>query len=155
MVELATRWDQCSTDPETRKIAQQKAEQLEMDGRRVREDSLRGLVRQWEEDEEESSLGGRGTATPAKKKKKNSSAVNVDKVLLEFREGLQRDEEELREIERKQEEKHQDLMHAILGLTDEIGEESEYHSHDVFLEREAWKDELILILEALKKDHQI
>ncbi|RPA96552.1 hypothetical protein L873DRAFT_1791540 [Choiromyces venosus 120613-1] len=83
------------------------------------------------------------------------SAVNVDKVLLEFREGLQRDEKELREIERKQKEKHQDLMHAILGLTDKIREESEHHSHEAFLEHEAWKDELILILEVLRKDHQI
>ncbi|RPA95820.1 hypothetical protein L873DRAFT_1792052 [Choiromyces venosus 120613-1] len=157
MVEIATRWDQCSTDPDTRKLAQQKAMQLEMDGKRVHDDSMRGLVQQWEEGTEVSDIVERETprSTPAKKKQKNNSAKEVDKVLHKLTEGMKRDEEELKEIERKQNEKHEDLMHGILSLMEEIREQSERRSHDAFLEREAHKDELILILEALRRDHEI
>ncbi|KAG0123940.1 hypothetical protein HOY82DRAFT_618510 [Tuber indicum] len=40
MVELATRGDQSSIDPTTRRLAQEKAARLERDSRRVREDSM-------------------------------------------------------------------------------------------------------------------
>ncbi|RPA93315.1 hypothetical protein L873DRAFT_1854464 [Choiromyces venosus 120613-1] len=157
MVEIAARWDQCSTDPDIRKLVQQKAMQLEMDGKRVRDDSMQGLVRQWEEGTEASDIVEEETpcSTPAKKKQKNNSVKEVDKVLHELTEGMKRDEEELKEIERKQNEKHEDLMRGILSLAEEIQEQSECRSHDAFLEREAWKDELILILEALRRDHEI
>jgi len=157
MVELATRWDQSSTNPETRKQAQEKAVQLERDGKRVREDSMRGLVRRREEEEGEGSgLGGDRVGTGGgKRKKKNQAAKNIDNILVEFTEGIKSDKEELKEIERKQEEKHEDLMRGILGLTEEIREQSEMRSHDAYLEREARKDELVLILEALRKDNEI
>lgn len=160
LVELATRWDQSSTDLHTRKLAQLKAAQLELDGKRVRDDAMRGLVRQREEEGEGSNMsvvGGRAekAARPMKKQKKNSECRSIDKVLLEFTEGMKKDEEEFREIERRQDGKHEDLMGAILGLTDEMREQSERRSHDAYLEREARKDELVLILEALRKDNEI
>jgi len=46
-------------------------------------------------------------------------------------------------------------MRGILGLTDEIREQSERRSHDEYLEHEARKDELVLILEALHRDGDI
>ena len=98
---------------------------------------------------------GGGAVMPMKKKQKNADCKSVDKILLDFSEGMKKDEEELREIERRQDEKHDDLMHAILGLTDEMREQMERRSHDAYLEREARKDELILILEALRKDNEI
>ena len=114
---------------------------------------MRGLVRQWEEEQGEGSNIGAGRQR--KRTKKQSIGKSVDKILAEFTEGMEKDEENLREIEEWQEEKHQDLMHAILGLTDEIRESSERRSHDAYLEREARKDELVLILEALRKDNEI
>lgn len=157
IVELATRWDQCSTDPHTRKLAQQKAAQLELDGKRVRDDAMRGLVRQREEEGEGSNMSviGGQAAMPMKKRQKNAERKSVDKVLLEFGEGMKKDEEEFREMQRRQDEKHDDLMHAILGLTDEMQEQMERRSHDAYLEREARKDELVLILEALRKNNEI
>ena len=50
---------------------------------------------------------------------------------------------------------HEDIMLGILGLTDEIREQSERCSHDAFLEHEARKEELAMILEALRKDNEI
>lgn len=153
MIELTARSDQCSTDPDTRKLAREKAAELELDGKQVRDDSMRGLVRQWEEEEGEGS--NIGTGRQRKRTKKQSIGKSVDKILAEFTEGMEKDEENLREIEERQEEKHEDLMHALLGLTDEIRELSERRSHDAYLEREARKDELVLILEALRKDNEI
>jgi len=46
-------------------------------------------------------------------------------------------------------------MYGILGLTEEIREQSERRSHDAYLEREARKEELAMILEALRKDNEI
>ncbi|KAG0129990.1 hypothetical protein HOY82DRAFT_540461 [Tuber indicum] len=155
MVELATRWDQSSTDPATRKLAQAKAAQLELDGRRVREDSMRGLVRRREEELNSAGGAGSGVEVPATKKPKNALAKNVEKVLEELAAEMKEDKEELKELEAKQDQKHEDLMRCILGLTDEIREQSERRSHDAFLEREARKDELVLILEALRKDGEI
>jgi len=150
MVELATRWDQSSIDPTTRILAQEKAARLEKDGRRVRDDSMRGLVRR--RDEGGDSLEGTIQAT---KKPKNSAMKAVEKVLEEFTAGMDEDKEEMRELEAKHDQKHEDLMRGILGLTDEIREQSERRSHDAYLEREARKDELVLILEALRRDGEI
>jgi len=61
----------------------------------------------------------------------------------------------MKELEAKQNQKHQDVMGGILGLTDEIREQSEWRSHDAYLEREARKDELVLILEALRRNGEI
>lgn len=69
--------------------------------------------------------------------------------------GVEKDKEELRELEKKAQEKHEDIMVGILGLTDEIREQSKRRSHDAYLEREAWKEQLAMILEALRKDHEI
>ena len=99
-------------------------------------------------------VGGQA-AMPMKKKEKNAERESVDKVVLEFSEGMKKDEEEFREMERRQDEKHDDLMHAILGLTDEIQEQMERRSHDAYLEREVRKEELVLILEALRKENEI
>lgn len=160
MVELAMRWDQGSNDPGIRKIAQAKALQLELDGKKVREDSMRGLVRRREEEVGEGSGSRRDSSTTgdtgkAKKKQKNQAAKNIDNILSEFAEGMKSDKEELKEIERKQDQKHEDLMQGILGLAEEIREQSDRRSHDAYLEREARKDELVLILEALRKDNEI
>ncbi|KAG0133618.1 hypothetical protein HOY82DRAFT_604263 [Tuber indicum] len=157
MVELATRWDQSSTDPATRKLAQAKAAQLELDGRRVREDSMWGLVRRREEELNSARGAGSGIEVPATKKPKNALAKNVEKVLEELAAEMKEDKEELKELEAKQHQKHEDFMRRILGLqvTDEIREQSEHRSHDAFLECEARKDELVLILEALRKDGEI
>ena len=152
---MTTRWDQCSTDPDTQRLAREKAAELELNERRVRHDSMRRLVRRWEELEEEGEGSNTGAGRQRKRRKKPSLGKSVDNVLAEFTEGMKKDEEELREIEERQEEKHEDLMHAILGLTDEIREQSERRSHDAYLEREARKDELVLILEALRKDNEI
>jgi len=159
MVELSIRWDQSSNDPGIRKIAKAKALQLELDGKKVREDSMRGLVRRREEEVGQSS-GCRGISTTgetgqAKKKQKNQAAKNIDNILLEFAEEIKTDKEELKGIERKQDQKHEDLMHVILSLAEEIREQSDRRSHDAYLEREARKDELVLILEALRKDGEI
>ena len=76
-------------------------------------------------------------------------------MLDDFAEGIRENKEELRELEVKQDQKHQDLMRGILELTNEIREQSERRSHDAYLEREARKDELAMILEALRKDGEI
>ncbi|KAG0134990.1 hypothetical protein HOY82DRAFT_537120 [Tuber indicum] len=158
MVELSTRWEQASTDPAIRKLAYEKAAQLELDGKRVRHDSMRGLVCRREEEGSTSSgsdglrVGG---VPPPKKRQKNQEGKDIDNLLLEFAAGIKNDKEELKEIERKQDQKHEDLMQGILGLTEEIREQSERRSHDAYLEREARKDELVLILEALRKDNEI
>jgi hypothetical protein len=155
MVELATRWDQSSIDPTTRRLAQEKAAQLERDGRRVREDSMRGLVRRRDEggDTPDGTIGG--AAAPPTKKPKNAGMKAVEKVLEEFTAGLQEDKEEMKALEAKNDEKHEDLMRGILELTNEIREQSELRSHDAYLEREARKEELVLILEALRRDREI
>jgi len=153
MIELTARWDQCSTDRDTRKLAWEKAAELELDGKRVRDDSMRGLVWQWEEEEGEGSNIGAGRQR--KRTKKQSLGKSVDKILAECTEGMEKDEKNLREIEERQEEKHEDLMHAFLALTDEIRESSARQAHDAYLEREARKDELVLILQALRKDNEI
>ncbi|KAG0644696.1 hypothetical protein HOY80DRAFT_1028335 [Tuber brumale] len=158
MVELATEWDQASTDPVIRKLAQLKAAQLELDGKKVQEDTMRGLVRRREEE-----LGGSSrsdgsavsTQVPAKKKQKNRAVKDVDSLLLGFAEGMENDKEELKEIEKREDQKHEDFLQRILGLTEEIREHSERRSHDAFLEKEARKEELVLILEALRKDNEI
>ncbi|KAG0640995.1 hypothetical protein HOY80DRAFT_762625 [Tuber brumale] len=158
MVELATRWDQSSTDLETRKLAQEKAIQLERNGKRVREDSMKGLVRRREKkevDESGSDALRTGGAAPVKKKQKNEEVKKIDSILLEFTERLKSDKEELEEIERREDKKHEELMRSILGLTEEIRDQSEKRSYDAYLEREARKEELVLILEALRKDNEI
>ena len=76
-------------------------------------------------------------------------------ILVEFVEGVKSGKEEFKEIEREQEGKHEDLMREILGLTEEIREQSEMRSHDAYLEWESPKDELVLILEALRNDNEI
>ncbi|KAG0644748.1 hypothetical protein HOY80DRAFT_938778 [Tuber brumale] len=147
-----------STDPETRKLAQEKAIQLERDGKRVREDSMKGLVRRREEkevDESGSDALRTGAAALVKKKQKNEEVKKVDSILLEFTEGLKSDKEELEEIERREDKKHEELMRSILGLTKEIRDQSEKRSYDAYLEREVRKEELVLILEALRKDNEI
>jgi len=154
MVELATRWDQSSIDPTTRKLAQEKTAQLEIDGRSVREGSLGGLVRRREEGE--GSAGNtRSGAVRVTKRQKNSAGKSVESVLDDFAEGISEDKEKLRELEVKQDQKDQDLMRGILELTNEIREESERRSHHAYLEREAGKDELAMILEALRKGGKI
>ncbi|PWW73651.1 hypothetical protein C7212DRAFT_365755 [Tuber magnatum] len=155
MVELATRWDHSSTDPAIQRIAQAKAAQLELDGQRVREDLMRGLVRRRDEERDSSGGAGSSAAVPASKKPRNGLAKNVEKVLEELAAEMKEDKEELKELEVKQNQKHEDLMRCILGLTDEIREQSERRSHDAYLEREARKDKLVLILEALRKDGDI
>ncbi|KAG0135116.1 hypothetical protein HOY82DRAFT_600890 [Tuber indicum] len=135
MVELTSRWDQSSIYPATRKLAQEKAAQLERDGRRVREDSI--------------------SPVPPRKKSKNEEARKVDGLLEDFMAGMRQDQAELEELQVKQDQKHEDLMWGILGLTDEIREQSKRRSHDAFLEREARKEELALILESLRKDGEI
>ena len=86
MIELATRWDLCSTDPHARERARQKASQLELDGKRVRENAMRGLVRQREEEGEASGMPGvgGGAVRPTKKKQKNADCKSIDKVLLDL-----------------------------------------------------------------------
>ncbi|RPB03590.1 hypothetical protein L873DRAFT_177560 [Choiromyces venosus 120613-1] len=158
MVELAIHWDQSSTDPETQKLVQEKAVQLELDGKRVREDSLQGLVHCREEEGSNDRGGdrsGTGTTGPAKKIQKNQTAKNIDNVLLSFVEGIEKDKEELKEIERKQDQKHEDLKQSILRLMEEIREQSERRSQDAYLKGEARKNELVLILEVLRKDGEI
>ena len=159
MVELSIRWDQSSNDLGIRKIAKAEALQLELDGKKVREDSMRGLVRRRGEEVGQSS-GSRGISTTGesgqvKKKQKNQTVKNIDNILLEFAEEIKSDKEELKEIERKQDQKYEDLMHGILSLAEEIREQSDRRSHDAYLEREARKDELVLILEALRMDGEI
>ncbi|RPA94239.1 hypothetical protein L873DRAFT_1793099 [Choiromyces venosus 120613-1] len=134
MVELATRWDQSSIDPTTRRLAQEKAAGLERDGRRVREVSMRGLVRRQDEGEDslEGTISG-ATAQPTKKPK-NATMKAVEKVLEEFTAGMREDKEEMKELEAKHDQKYEDLMRGILGLTDEIREQSEQRSHDAYLE---------------------
>jgi len=155
MAELATRWDQSSIDPETRRLAHEKAERLERDRRRVREDSMRGLVRRRVEagDTREGSAGC--TAAPPTKRRKNSAMKAVERVLEEFTAGVKEDKEEMKELEAKQDQKDEDLMRGIFELTEEIRESSERRSHDTYLERETRKDELVLILEALRRDGEI
>ncbi|RPA93137.1 hypothetical protein L873DRAFT_1793842 [Choiromyces venosus 120613-1] len=145
MVELVTHWDQSSTDPEMRKHSQMQAAHLEVDGKRVRKDSMRGLVYQREEEQDgsESGTGYAKSIAPPKKKAKNW-AVKVEK-----------DKKELKELEKKADQKHEDIMYRILGLTEEIQEQSTYHSHDALLECEVCEEELVLILEALRKDKEI
>jgi len=113
-------WNQSSTDPATRRLAQAKAAQLELDGWRVREDSMRGLVRR--RDEERNRPGGAGSSVgaPATQKPKNGLAKEVGKVLEELAAEMKKDKKELKELEVKQDQKHEDLMRCILGLTDEI-----------------------------------
>jgi len=137
--------------------AQQEAAQLKQDSKRVRDDAMMGLLRQREEKCEGSDMRvGEGRAVMVmKKRQKNSECKSVDKVLLEFNENMKKDKKEFREIERRQDEKHDNLMHAILGLTDKMPEQMECRLHDTYLEREAQKDELVLILEALRKDNEI
>ena len=148
MVELATRWDQSSTDPEMRKLALKKASELEADGRRVQEDSLRGLVRQRDENPDQE-------ANSTWKKAKKGGGKIVDKILQELAEGMREDQEEIKELEKKQDKKHEELMKGITYLAGEIREQSEQRSHDAYLEREARKEELAMILEALRKDGEI
>jgi len=155
MIELATRWDQSSIDPETRKQARLQAARLELDGKRVREDSMRGLVRRRQEKDGSVSAGPGDIQERKKKKAKNASVKSIDKILFDFAEGVKEDKKELKELERKAEEKHEDVMYGILGLTEEIREQSERRSHDAYLEREARKEELAMILEALRKDNEI
>jgi len=155
MVELATRWDQSSIDPTTRRLAQEKATRLEQEGRRVREDSMRGLVRRREEDGEHAEGIIGGTPVPPTKKPKNAAMKAVEGILEEFTAGLREDKEEMKELEAKQDQKHEDLMRGILELAEEIREQSERRSHDAFLEREARKEELVLIVEALRRDGEI
>lgn len=156
MVELATRWNQSSVDPTTRRLARLKATQLELDGKRVREASMRGLVRRREEKEEsEAAVGSEDLRGKRKKKEKNESVKSIEKILGDFAEGVEEDKKELKEMERKADEKHEDFMYGILELTEEIREQSERRSHDAFLEREARKEELAMILEALRKDNEI
>ena len=155
MVEVATRWDQSSIDPTTRRLAQEKAARLEREGRQVRDDSMRGLVRRRDGGEEGPDSAVGGATAPPTKKPKNAAMKAVEKVLEEFTAGMQEDKEEMRVLEAKQDEKHEDLMRGILELTNEIREQSELRSHDAYLEREARKEELVLILEALRRDGEI
>ncbi|KAG0137949.1 hypothetical protein HOY82DRAFT_597231 [Tuber indicum] len=141
MVELVTRWDQSSTDPETRRLAQLQAAQLELDGKRPEGYEV-GITRS-------------NQSIPPKKKTKNWEAKSVEKALQDFAKGVEENKEELKQLEQKVDEKHDDLMYGILSLTEEIREQSECRSHDAFLEREAWKEELAMILEALRKDNEI
>ncbi|RPA89031.1 hypothetical protein L873DRAFT_1895843 [Choiromyces venosus 120613-1] len=115
-------------------FAQEKAAGLKRDGRRVREDSMRGLVRR--QDEGEDSLEGTisGATAPPTKKPKNATMKVVEKVLEEFTAGMREDKEEMKELEAKHDQKHEDLMRGILGLTDEIREQSEQRSHDAYLD---------------------
>ena len=81
---------------------------------------MRGLVRKRNEGEE-SVDGSVGSATaPPTKKPKNPALKVVEKILEEFTAGMQEDKEEMRELEVKQNEKHEDLMCGILDLTNEI-----------------------------------
>jgi len=96
MAELATRWDQSSIDPTTRKLAQEKAARLERNGRRVREDSMQGLVRGQNESEDTSKDTGGCTFAPPTKKPKNATMKVVEKVLEEFTAGMREDKEEMK-----------------------------------------------------------
>lgn len=91
-----------------------------------------------------------------KKRAKNVFAKNVDKILLiDFAEGIEEDKKEMNKMEEKADQKDDDLMYSILGLTEEIWEQSERSSHDAYLEWEARKEELAMILEALRIDNEI
>lgn len=91
-----------------------------------------------------------------KKRAKNVFAKNVDKILLiDFAEGMEEDKKEMNEMEEKADQKDDDLMYSILGLAEEIREQSERSSHDAYLEWEARKEELAMILEALRIDNEI
>ena len=91
-----------------------------------------------------------------KKRAKNVFAKNVDKILLiDFAEGMEEDKKEMNEMEEKADQKDDDFMYSILGLTEEIREQSKRSSHDAYLEWEARKEELAMILEALRIDNEI
>ncbi|KAG0634847.1 hypothetical protein HOY80DRAFT_1058800 [Tuber brumale] len=92
---------------------------------------------------------------PPIKKPKNKAVKDVKGLVDEFIAGMRDDKEELEELQAKHDQKHEDLVRGILGLTDKIYEHSECRSHDAFLEREARKEELAMILEALQKDGEI
>lgn len=124
MVELATRWDQSSIDPTTRRLAQEQGEWVERVGRRVREDTMRGLVRRRDEDAASLDSAGEGATAPPTKKPKNAAMHGVGKVLEEFTTGMREDKQEMKEMEARQEEKHEDLMRGILELTNKIREQS-------------------------------
>ena len=68
-----------------------------------------------------SGVGG-GAVMPTKKSQKNADckSTSINEVLFDISDGRKKDEEELREIERRQDEKHDNLMHVILGLTDNV-----------------------------------
>ncbi|KAG0123941.1 hypothetical protein HOY82DRAFT_618511 [Tuber indicum] len=48
----------------------------------------------------------------------------VEKVLEEFTAGMREDKEEMKELEAKNDQKHEDPVRGILGLTDEIYKQS-------------------------------
>ncbi|KAG0124247.1 hypothetical protein HOY82DRAFT_543777 [Tuber indicum] len=119
---------------------------------------MRGLVHQREE-EGGTSIGSDGLRVggvpPPKKRQKNQEVKDIDNLLLEFAAGINNNKDEIQVIERKQDKKHEDLMQGMLGLTEENREQSERRSHNAYLEREARMDELVLILEELRKDNEI
>ena len=101
---------------------------------------MRGLVRRRKEEMGEGSGFRRDSSTTgdtrqAKKKQKKQAAKNIDNILLEFAQGIKSDKEELKEIERSRDQKHEDLMQGMLGLAEEIREQSDRRSHDAYLER--------------------
>jgi len=114
-----------------------------------------GLVRRWDEGRQSVDGSGGSSTAPSTKNPKNAAMKVVEKVLEEFTAGMLEDKEDRRELEAKQDKKHEDVMCGIFDLTNEIREQSELRSHDVYLEREARKEELVLILEALRRDGEI
>jgi len=97
MIELTTRWNQCSTDPDTGRLARQKAAELEMHARQVQDDSMPGLG--WRLKEEEGEGSNTRACRERKRKQKQSLGKRVDNILAEFTEGRKKDKEKLREIE--------------------------------------------------------
>lgn len=86
MDEVVVRWDQSSVDPIVREQAVEKAKKLEADGLKVRDDTLRGLVRKRDEAVQKAREDGESPPPLQKKAKKNETARRVDAVITEMEE---------------------------------------------------------------------
>jgi hypothetical protein len=140
MVEIATRWDQSSTNPRLRVEANAKAQQLERDGKKVRDDSMRGLVRKrdkkvstshhprknsYSSDASESTITIAPSSKKPKKAPKDAAAKRSDKVLNFAMDDIEDGKRKFEQLEEKENRRHGELVVELKRLSEEMERDRE------------------------------
>jgi hypothetical protein len=163
MVEIATRWDQSSTNPRLRAEANAKAQQLERDGKKVRDDSMRGLVKKRDEkvstshhprknsyssDTSESTITIASSSKNLKKAPKNAAAKRIDEFLDFVMDNIENGKRKFEQLKEKENRRHGELVVGLKRLSEEMERDLEERRQQAEADRQARREELYSLVNA-------